>query len=81
LAIQEGPEFGKTRLTLQKNGQKEEEIIENDTGFKEEFTDFYLAVRKGQKVKSPFSEAYHDLHIIISALESAKRWDSFELNT
>lgn len=82
LAVQIGETFGNTKITIQKNGITElKEIIENDTGFQEEFKDFYQAVRTGQKVISSFSEAYRDLQVVIKALDSANRWHDFGLDS
>ena len=44
----------------------------DDTGYREEFEDFYQSVRNGSETKSPIKEAYQDLKVIIDALELAK---------
>ena len=44
------------------------EEIKTGNGFKEEFEDFYSAVREGTKVKSTFEEGYKDLKTILDAL-------------
>jgi len=63
-----GSDFGNFRIALHKNGQVREEIIENDTGLEEEFSDFYQAVRSGGSIKSSFSEAFSDLKLILNAV-------------
>ena len=68
------------KLTLtSEQGIKLEEKIEDNQGYQEEFEDFYKGVRLGQKVKSSFSEAYHDLRIIIGALNSTDKWKNLKL--
>ena len=82
LAVQIGDTFGNNKIVLQKNTRTEfEEVLENDTGFQEEFEDFYQAVRTGQKVVSSFSEACRDLEVVVRALDSAKRWHDFGPNS
>ena len=44
------------------------EEVKTGNGFKEEFEDFYSAVREGTKVKSTFEEGYKDLKTILDAL-------------
>jgi predicted dehydrogenase len=44
------------------------EGIKPGNGFKEEFEDFYSAIREGTKVKSTFKEGYKDLKTILTAL-------------
>lgn len=41
-------------------------------GYRNEFVDFYEAVRNGRPVISTFGEAYRDLEVIIRALEGSK---------
>lgn len=43
----------------------------DDSGYYQEFTDFYNAIRKGSKVLSTFEEGYKDLEVVLSALKSA----------
>ncbi len=47
------------------------ETIQSEGGYKEEFENFYDAIRNGQKVKCTFLDAYKDLKALIDALESA----------
>jgi|ERR1035437_114408 predicted dehydrogenase len=56
-----------------KRVDKDDEVIDanDDSGYYLEFTDFYNAVRKGNKVISNFYEGYKDLEVIMSALKSA----------
>jgi len=58
--------YSSNRLTGDKNEIKEE--IKAGNGFKEEFEDFYSAIRKGTKIKSTFEEGYKDLKTILDAL-------------
>ena len=44
------------------------EEVKTGNGFKEEFEDFYSAVREGTKVRSTFEEGYKDLKTIMDAL-------------
>jgi predicted dehydrogenase len=63
------------KILIKKEDEIElEETVETDGGYQAEFEDFYLAIRQGTKVVSSFSEAYRDLEVLISALESAKTW-------
>jgi predicted dehydrogenase len=48
--------------------KEEREEISSGSGFKEEFEDFYSAIREGTKVRSTFEEGYRDLKTIIKAL-------------
>jgi len=60
------------QLSVKINNKLEsQENFENDNGFKEEFEDFYAAIRENQKVKSTFFEAYCDLKVLIDALETS----------
>jgi len=45
-----------------------EESIAEDTSYQSEFEDFYQAIRTGQPVASPFSEAFRDLQVMLSAV-------------
>jgi predicted dehydrogenase len=47
------------------------EEVKTGNGFKEEFEDFYSAVRHGTKVKSTFYEGYKDLKTILNALDQS----------
>ncbi|MFQ5637270.1 MAG: Gfo/Idh/MocA family protein [bacterium] len=58
-----------------------EETIDCDWGYREEFEDFFQAIRFGKPVEVSFAQAYRDLDVMISALESAKRWHDFRLGT
>jgi predicted dehydrogenase len=72
---QVGTVFGNVKISTRHKGEATEEIIENDTGLVEEFTDFYQAIRTGTQVQSSFKEAYKDLKVILDALEASKSGD------
>ena len=59
--------YSSNNLTGDKNEVKEE--IKTGNGFKEEFEDFYSAIRNGTKVKSTFEEGYKDLKTILDVLK------------
>jgi len=68
------------KLTLKnESGMVFEEEVEDDMGYKEEFEDFYMGIRLGRKVKSPFYEGYKDLQVIMAAINSADKWNILEL--
>lgn len=61
-------------LIVKRNDKVESiEKFENDQGYKEEFVDFYSAIRQNHRVKSTFFEAYCDLRVMIEALSVAKQ--------
>jgi predicted dehydrogenase len=72
-AGQVGSEFGDVKIAIHRDGKISEEIFEKDTGFIEEFKDFFQAVRGGQNVVSSFVQAYKDLTVVLEAIESANR--------
>ncbi len=67
-----GPDFGNYKISVHKDGQTRDEVIENDTGLQEEFGDFYQAIRGGSAVKSSFAEACRDLKVILDAVGLAE---------
>jgi predicted dehydrogenase len=70
---QSGANFGDFKITVHKAGGTQEEVIEADTGVREEFLDFYQAIRTGSKVQSSFAEAFQDLKLILDAVRLAER--------
>ncbi len=61
------------QIKIKRVGKEEQvEQVEDTGGFKEEWLDFYAAIREGEPVKSPFEEGYKDLKVVLTALESAK---------
>ena len=63
-----GTSFGDVNIATHTKGEIKEEKVQNDTGFIEEFTDFFSAIRTGSPVHSSFGEAYKDLKVILDAL-------------
>ena len=64
--------FEEDKLILRSNRKiVTEETFKNDNGYKEEFLNFFMAIRIGQKVKSSFSEGYKDLKTMIELLNSS----------
>jgi predicted dehydrogenase len=53
---------------LRQGRSVEEETIPVDTSYLAEFEDFFQAIRSGKRVASPFSEAFRDLQVILSAV-------------
>jgi predicted dehydrogenase len=68
-----GPNFGDFKITVHKAGGTQEEVIKEDTGVREEFADFYQAIRTGSKVQSSFAEAFLDLKLILDAVGLSER--------
>jgi predicted dehydrogenase len=60
-----------------KSGKNLEEEVNNDKGYKEEFEDFFQAIRHGNPVISSFAEAYRDLEVIFGALNAGQSWRRF----
>jgi predicted dehydrogenase len=58
--------YSSNKLLGKKKEIKEE--IKTGNGFKEEFEDFYYAIRNGTKIKSTFEEGYKDLKTILDSL-------------
>jgi predicted dehydrogenase len=73
---QVGSEFGDAKITVHREGKTSEELFHKDTGFIEEFTDFYQAIREGKKPASTILEAYGDLKVIFDALKLGNKEDS-----
>jgi len=67
-------EANKRILVKKQNGTEVEETIEEDTSYRNEFEDFYQAIRNGKEVVSSFSKAYEDLHVLLTALDSANQF-------
>lgn len=60
-------------ITIKKvNSSDYVETVQSEGGYKEEFENFYGAIRNGEKVKSTFLEAYKDLKALLDALEAAE---------
>ncbi len=55
------------------------EKFETDGGFQSEFEDFYDAIVNGKKPVSTFFQAYKDFQTIVSALNSARKWEGLVL--
>jgi predicted dehydrogenase len=75
-AGQVGAEFGDAKIAVHREGKTSEESFQKDTGFIEEFKDFYQAVRESKKPASTILEAYRDLKFIFDALDLGKKKDS-----
>lgn len=60
---------GGDSITLKTNFNNDYfEEVKTGNGFKEEFEDFYSAIREGTKIRSTFEEGYKDLKTILDAL-------------
>jgi predicted dehydrogenase len=58
------------KITIKENDKKDiQEIAEDDSGYCEEFIDFYNAITKNRKVRSTFEKAVKDLNVILKALK------------
>jgi predicted dehydrogenase len=79
-AVQVGGEFGDAKIAVHREGKTSEESFHKDTGFIEEFTDFYQAVREGKKPASTILEASKDLKVIFNALKLGNREGSTQTN-
>jgi len=68
----EGTMFIKDKnITIKKKNSPDHiETIQSEGGYKEEYEDFYDAIRNGRKVKCTFLEAYKDLKALIDAFDS-----------
>ncbi len=61
-------------IILKRTGQADQqEQIEDDGGYFNEFAEFYEAIRNGKQVFSSFQQAYRDLEIILKALDAAEK--------
>ncbi len=69
-----------SEITLKTAKEELCENVKGSLGYKEEFEDFYTAIRTGKKITSSFEQAYRDLEVMLNALQSAERWPEFELN-
>ncbi len=68
------------KIVLKRDGKPDlEEVIETDGGYQAEFEDFYDAIVNGREPVSTFYEAYKDFQTIVSALNSAKKWEGLAL--
>ena len=67
-------EANKRIFVKKQNGIELEETFEEETSYRSEFEDFYQAIRNGQEVVSSFSKAYVDLHVLLTALDSANQF-------
>ena len=67
-------EANKRILVKKQNDTEIEETIEEDTSYRNEFEDFYQAIRNGKEVVSSFSKAYEDLYVLLTALDSANQF-------
>ena len=67
-------EANKRIFVKKQNGTDLEETFEEDTSYRSEFEDFYQAIRSGKEVVSSFSKAYEDLHVLLTALDSANQF-------
>ena len=70
----------KNIITLKRRGKSDEkEEVETERGYRHQFEDFYDCIATGKEPVSTFHEAYKDFKTIVSALESAKKWDMLSL--
>lgn len=73
-------EVNTNSILIKKENKKEVKIdAGDDSGFYEEFLNFYYAIRKRSEIKSTFAEAYKDLETVLTALKSAERGKRFYL--
>ncbi len=56
------------KIHIHRPGNTVEETIAADSSYRAEFEDFFQAIRMGQPVASPFSEAFRDMQVILSAV-------------
>lgn len=57
-----------------------EEEIETERGYQHQLEDFYDCIVNGKQPVSTFSEAYKDFRTIVSAIDSAKKWEVLSLH-
>jgi len=63
----------KNRIQLRREGKGNALIsIEDGGGFREEFLNFYSAVRTGARPRSSFTEGYRDLRVILAAVNAGR---------
>ena len=67
-------EANKRIFVKKQNDAGLEETLTEDTSYRNEFEDFYQAIRNGKEVVSSFSKAYEDLHVLLTALDSANQF-------
>ncbi len=68
------------RVILSIPGQDDQvEEVPGDSGYVGEFEDFYNTIRFGSTVRSPFTEGYRDLQVILAAQEAAKQGRGFTI--
>jgi predicted dehydrogenase len=60
-------------IRIHRAGNSVEETISADTSYQSEFEDFFSAIRAARPVMSPFSEAYRDLQVMLSAVDRARQ--------
>lgn len=64
---------GRENFILRRENEPDrEEDARDGMGYREEFEDFFRAIREGGTAISSFGEAYRDLEIILRAFDSAK---------
>ena len=67
-------------IILAKNGETIlSETTDEERGYIGEYDDFFRAIQTGIKVVSSFEEAYQDLKVILSALESSEKGETIRL--
>lgn len=63
----------KDRIQLLREGKDNAVIsVKEESGFREEFLDFYSAIREGAKPRSTFAEGYRDLRVILAAVHAGR---------
>jgi predicted dehydrogenase len=63
----------KNRIQLRREDKRNALLsIEEDSGIRDEFLNFYSAVRKGAKTRSSFAEGYRDLQVILAAVTAGR---------
>lgn len=74
-------EITANQLKLYSEGkEKQVEKWDEDSGYYEEFSDFYNAIVNKKKHISPAKEAYKDLEVILKALQSAEQGKKFKIS-
>jgi predicted dehydrogenase len=74
-------EIDNEKQRLKKSGKKViEKIYDNDSGYFEEFIDFYNSIVKNKTPLSTFDEAYKDLKTILTALKAAESDKKIKIN-
>ncbi len=67
-------EANKRIFVKKQNDAGLEETFTEDTSYLKEFENFYQAIRNRKEVESSFSKAYEDLHVLLTALDSANQF-------